>query len=184
MADVIKDYNTDELIEYLRRKDLKLKELHFKIFRQEEITSLAFLETTKDEFRNYGIKGGPATFNLVFKEINDGDKTLEQCMNEITLRLSNLETMQANANEATHVSGEEVLERVNYAIKGNENLICIAEKKSHNTEIGYLQNIIQLESAYHTNKKKRTTDQAFHDDDYDYFYRIVSTDITNICNYQ
>ncbi|RHZ81133.1 hypothetical protein Glove_123g162 [Diversispora epigaea] len=47
------------------------------------------------------------------------------------------------------------------AIKGNEDLMCIAERKPRNFEIGYLQNIIQLESAYHTNKKKRTADQAF-----------------------
>ncbi|RHZ78912.1 hypothetical protein Glove_155g123 [Diversispora epigaea] len=30
-------------------------------------------------------------------------------------------------------------------------------------------------SAYHTNKKKRTADQAFRNDDYDYLYGIVST---------
>jgi hypothetical protein len=34
---------------------------------------------------------------------------------------------------------------------------------------------MQLESAYHTNKKKRTADQAFRDDDYyDHLYGIVS----------
>ena len=44
MSDVIKDFNTEELIEYLGRKDLKLKESHFKILRKEEITGLAFLE--------------------------------------------------------------------------------------------------------------------------------------------
>ncbi|RHZ44401.1 hypothetical protein Glove_734g15 [Diversispora epigaea] len=132
--------------------------------------------------------------------------TLEQCMNEITLRLSNLETMQTNANEATRcvfitsilnaslaivrrltneekiyisyqkgISGEEASGRVDYAIKGNEDFMCIAEGKPRNVEIGYLQNIMQLESAYHTNKKKRTADEAFRDDDYDYLYGIVST---------
>ncbi|RHZ87612.1 hypothetical protein Glove_33g68 [Diversispora epigaea] len=53
--------------------------------------------------------------------------------------------------------------------------MCIAESKPRNVEIGYLQNIMQLESAYHINKKKRTADQAFRSDDYDYLYGIVST---------
>ena len=39
---------------------------------------------------------------------------------------------------------------------------------------------MQLESAYHTNKKKHTADEAFRDDDYDYLYRIVSTGIFQI----
>ncbi|RHZ57821.1 hypothetical protein Glove_383g6 [Diversispora epigaea] len=52
--------------------------------------------------------------------------------------------------------------------------MCIAEGKPRNVEIGYLQNIMQLESAYHTNKKKRTADEAFKDE-YDYLYEIVST---------
>ena len=38
MSDVVKDFNTEELIEYLGRKDLKLKESHFKILCKEEIS--------------------------------------------------------------------------------------------------------------------------------------------------
>ena len=34
MSDVVKDFNTNELIDYLGRKDLKLKEAHFKILTQ------------------------------------------------------------------------------------------------------------------------------------------------------
>jgi hypothetical protein len=34
---------------------------------------------------------------------------------------------------------------------------------------------MQLEGAFQMNKKKRTADQAFGDDDYDYLYGIVST---------
>ena len=34
MSDVVKNFNTEELIEYLGRKDLKLKESHFKILRK------------------------------------------------------------------------------------------------------------------------------------------------------
>ncbi|CAG8728341.1 17438_t:CDS:2, partial [Racocetra persica] len=173
-------------------------------------SSYKTLEELKDVPRKYKVNGEEITsikqFNPVFEEIDDDDKALDQCMNEITLRLSNLETMQTNANEATrcvfitsilnaslaivrrltneekiymsyqkNISGEEASGRVDYAIKGNEDLMCIAEGKPRNVEIGYLQNIMQLESAYQTNKKKRTADQAFRDDDYDYLYGIVST---------
>jgi len=50
MSDVIKDFNTDELIDYLKRKDLKLNEDDIKILRKEKISSLAFFDITKEEF--------------------------------------------------------------------------------------------------------------------------------------
>ena len=50
MSDVIKDFNTKELIEYLKKKNLKLEEFHFEILRKEEISGLAFLDTTKENF--------------------------------------------------------------------------------------------------------------------------------------
>ena len=59
MSDMIKDFNTEELIEYLKKKNLKLEESHFKILRKKEISDLTFLDTTKEEFRNYGLKAGP-----------------------------------------------------------------------------------------------------------------------------
>ncbi|RHZ62872.1 hypothetical protein Glove_334g15 [Diversispora epigaea] len=91
----------------------------------------------------------------------------------IVRRLTNEEKIYPSYQK--DVSGEEALGHVDYAIKGNEDLMCIAEGKPRNVEIGYLQNIMQLESVYHTNKKKRTADQAFRNDDYDYLYGIVST---------
>ena len=60
MSDVVKDFNTEELIEYLGRKDLKLDEDDIKILRKEKIAGLDFLNTTKEEFRSYGMKAGPA----------------------------------------------------------------------------------------------------------------------------
>ena len=68
MSDVVKDFNTEELIDYLGRKDLKLKESHFKILRKEEITSLAFLKLTKENFRSIGFTLGPATVLAEFIE--------------------------------------------------------------------------------------------------------------------
>ena len=37
MSDVIKDFNTEVLIEYLKKKNLKLEGPHFEILRKEEI---------------------------------------------------------------------------------------------------------------------------------------------------
>ncbi|RHZ54769.1 hypothetical protein Glove_423g78 [Diversispora epigaea] len=58
-------------------------------------------------------------------------------MNEITLRLSNLETILTNEEKIyiayqKEVSGEELLGRVDYGIKGNEDLMYIAEGKPRN----------------------------------------------------
>jgi hypothetical protein len=78
------------------------------------------------------------------------------------------------------VSGEESSGRVDYAIKTLETLVCILEGKPRNVKIGYLQNIKQLEEAYNMNKKKRSADQAFDEDDYDYLYGIVSTGSINL----
>ena len=61
MSDMVKDFDTEELIEYLKKKNLKLEESHFKILHKEEISGLAFLDTTKEDFRSYGLKAGPAT---------------------------------------------------------------------------------------------------------------------------
>jgi len=68
MSDVVKDFNTEELIDYLGRKDLKLKETHFKILRKEEITGRSFLKLTEEKLERYGMKGGPATVLVEFIE--------------------------------------------------------------------------------------------------------------------
>ena len=60
MSDVVKDFNTEELIDYLGRKDLKLKESHFKILRKEEIAGSDFLELTEEKFRSIGFALGPS----------------------------------------------------------------------------------------------------------------------------
>uniref|UniRef100_U9SLN1 SAM domain-containing protein n=1 Tax=Rhizophagus irregularis (strain DAOM 181602 / DAOM 197198 / MUCL 43194) TaxID=747089 RepID=U9SLN1_RHIID len=204
MSDVVKDFNTEELIDYLGRKDLKLKETHFKILRKEEITGLAFLKLTKEDFRSIGFALGPATvlaeiievlgqkirnysslktliamltlfFFVVFEEINDDDKAFEHCMEDIILKLSNVETM-TDANEATRflqkdISGEDATGRVDYAIKVWKTS-SVLPKGSH----AILRlSLAQLESAFQTNKKKRTADQAFGNDYFDYIYGIVTT---------
>jgi len=68
MSDVVKDFNTEELIDYLGRKDLKLDENDIKILRKEKISGLAFLKLTKEEFRDIGFTLGPATVLVEFIE--------------------------------------------------------------------------------------------------------------------
>ncbi|GBB85049.1 hypothetical protein RclHR1_11620004 [Rhizophagus clarus] len=219
-----------------------------KILRKEKIAGLDFLNTTKEEFRSYDMKAGPAKrlaefieslsqklrnysslktlddlkeilrknkvngeditsikqFTPVFEEISDDDKAFKHCMEDIILKLSNVKTM-TDANKATHcefisailhasiaiakkltsqdifivlqkdISSEDAMGRVDYAIKILKDLLCITKGKPCNIKIGYAQNLAQLESAFQTNKKKRTADQAFGNDYFDYIYGIVTT---------
>ncbi|RGB29095.1 hypothetical protein C1646_672708 [Rhizophagus diaphanus] len=50
MADVVKGLNTEDLIEYLGRKDLKLDEDDIKILRKEKLLALTFLIQLKKSF--------------------------------------------------------------------------------------------------------------------------------------
>jgi len=114
------------------------------------------------------------------------NKVFKRCMEEILGRLRSYGTLQPDSLEAMrneyvvallHASihivmdisdkelsmrpqygivGEGSKGRVDYAIKEAEDLICITEDKQHKVSIGFAQNIKQLESAYETNKKKRT----------------------------
>ncbi|PKK71743.1 hypothetical protein RhiirC2_848926 [Rhizophagus irregularis] len=52
---------TAELIEYLRKEeDLGLDDDDLEIIRKEKVDGRAFLKLTKQDFRDYGMKGGPA----------------------------------------------------------------------------------------------------------------------------
>jgi hypothetical protein len=77
------------------------------------------------------------------------------------------------------IIGDEATGRVDFAIKKvldtlDEELIYITEGKQSDLAKGYMQNIMQLESSYHTNTRKRKASEAF-DDKFDYLYGIVST---------
>ena len=77
------------------------------------------------------------------------------------------------------VVGEEAAGRVDYTIKKlidslNKELICITEGKQNQEVLGIMQNVMQLESSYHTNKRKRMASEAFKDD-FDYLYGIIIT---------
>ena len=132
--------------------------------------------------------------------LEDDDEELLQCIKEIKRRLANMGTV-ADSNEAMRSSyievilhtalhiirkliphdlslcpqfevvGEDSTGRVDWAIKELEDLLAITEGKQNLVAIGIAQNLIQLESSYQTNKKKRKADDAF----YDYLYGIVTT---------
>ncbi|RGB25475.1 hypothetical protein C1646_771672 [Rhizophagus diaphanus] len=61
MSDVVKDFNTEELIDYLRRKNLKLDKDDIKILRKEKIAGSDFLKLTKEDFRSIGFALGLTT---------------------------------------------------------------------------------------------------------------------------
>ncbi|EXX62867.1 hypothetical protein RirG_157770 [Rhizophagus irregularis DAOM 197198w] len=66
------------------------------------------------------------------------------------------------------VIGDESTGRVDFAIKKAENLICVTEDKpQRNVVERFAQNIVQLESSFQTNKRKRKRD---YEDDFDYLY--------------
>src|SRR6185369_11956601 len=73
LAEVVRKLNTEKLIDFLKeQEDLQLDEDDFKILRDEKITGRAFLKTTKEEFRTYGMKAGPATVLVDFaKEVKE-----------------------------------------------------------------------------------------------------------------
>ena len=66
MSDVVKDFNTKELIKYLGRKDLKLDEDNIKILHKEKIASPAFLETTQKDFCSIDLALGPEKNTFIF----------------------------------------------------------------------------------------------------------------------
>ncbi len=66
MLDVIKDFDTEELIDYLERKDLKLDEDDIKILRKEKISDCFFLKLTEEKLERYSMKGGPTTILIEF----------------------------------------------------------------------------------------------------------------------
>ncbi|RHZ65476.1 hypothetical protein Glove_315g77 [Diversispora epigaea] len=77
------------------------------------------------------------------------------------------------------IIGNERTGRVDYAIKkvkdiGNEELIAITEAKQNDIEMGFGQNVLQLEASYQKNSKKRKAPEDF-DNEFDYLYGIVTT---------
>ena len=61
-TEVVRKYKTKELIDFLRKEEnLELDDDDLNIIKKQKITGRAFLNTTKEELRSYGIPGGPAS---------------------------------------------------------------------------------------------------------------------------
>ncbi|RIB03925.1 hypothetical protein C2G38_728512 [Gigaspora rosea] len=80
------------------------------------------------------------------------------------------------------IIGVEASDDVDYAFRmgkinsDSEEFVCITEAKRFTEEIGIIQNIVQLGSAFYSNKKQKNkdTDENFKDY-YDYLYGIFTT---------
>jgi hypothetical protein len=77
------------------------------------------------------------------------------------------------------IVGNEASGRVDYAISRIKDAIieliaAVTEGKQKDLLLGFLQNVMQLESSYHTNTKKRKLSEAF-SDSFDYLYGVVTT---------
>ena len=71
MSDVVKDFNTEELIDYLGRKNLKLDKDDIKILCKKKISGHFFLKLTEKKLEQYGIKEEPTTVFVEFiKSLN------------------------------------------------------------------------------------------------------------------
>ena len=71
MSDVVADMDTEQLIDYLQRRDLKLTKPHFEKLRKEEIAGSDFIEMNKDTFQSIGFALGPAMRLAKFVESLD-----------------------------------------------------------------------------------------------------------------
>jgi hypothetical protein len=96
LADDIKKYKTEILIEFLRKEeDLGLDEDNLEIIRKQKITGRAFFKTSKEEFERYGMLGGPATVLADFaKECKEKKKrafssyrSLEKVLENMALKV-------------------------------------------------------------------------------------------------
>ncbi|GBC02800.1 hypothetical protein RclHR1_04820018 [Rhizophagus clarus] len=201
MSDVV---NAEELIEYLKKKNLKLEESHFEILCKEEISGLAFLDTTKRGFSKLWLESWSRNntckiyrinkditnikqFTLVFEEINDDDKAFGHCMDDIIQQLSNVESI-TDANKATRCEFiSAILLHASIAIAKkltSQDIFKVLQKDISGEDATgrvttrskvWKNYLLDMLSAYQTNKKKRTADQAFGNDYFDYLYGIVTT---------
>ncbi|GBB96030.1 hypothetical protein RclHR1_26690003 [Rhizophagus clarus] len=197
LVEEIKKYDTEALISFLQGQNLGLSETAIKILEKEEIDGHAFLKVAEEKLRSYGMPGGPAIKLADFaKECKDkklrsfSSYKTKKDLKEVLAKhgvedgritdipqftpIRELTGKKISLNPQFEVVGEENTDCVDYAIKALEELICITEGKQYQIAIGFAQNVIQRESAFQTNKRKRKADDAF-GEEYDYLFGIVTT---------
>ncbi|GES91993.1 hypothetical protein GLOIN_2v1709121 [Rhizophagus clarus] len=197
LVEEIKKYDTEALISFLQGQNLGLSETAIKILEKEEIDGHAFLKVAEEKLRSYGMPGGPAIKLADFaKECKDkklrsfSSYKTKKDLKEVLAKhgvedgritdipqftpIRELTGKKISLNPQFEVVGEENTDCVDYAIKALEELICITEGKQYQIAIGFAQNVIQRESAFQTNKRKRKADDAF-GEEYDYLFGIMTT---------
>ncbi|CAG8780425.1 13165_t:CDS:2, partial [Racocetra fulgida] len=174
----VRKYDNKQLIKFLseNKGDLQLDDTHIEILRKEEVTGRVFLNSTKQDFIDNGLKSGPAKRLADFvKEVKEKKlKNFSSCKTKQEVKEKiELYGPASELNEAEPG-------RVDYAVKvkdntGNDELIAITEAKQSDILMGFGQNVLQLNASHHKNSKKRNA-EAFGKDAFDYLYGIVTTE--------
>ncbi|CAB4414774.1 unnamed protein product [Rhizophagus irregularis] len=155
--------------------------------KEKKLRSFSSYKTKKDlseVLRKYGIDSNdikkipPFVPELV--EIDGADKHFRYCITEIKRKMGIIGSAKSS-NEAVRCSYiEAILLSAIYIVKDiTRQRISLEPQfevvgKQNQEVLGITQNVMQLESSYHTNKRKRKVSEAF-DDDFDYLYGIVTT---------
>ncbi|PKY53638.1 hypothetical protein RhiirA4_547749 [Rhizophagus irregularis] len=171
LAEVVRKYKTKEIIDFLRKEeDLELVQEDYDIIEKERINGRAFLKIAKEKLRSYGMPVRLKNYGTLVVD------SLEAMRNEYVVAILHTAiniTRDSTGEELSmrleyEVIGDESTGRVDFAIKKAENLICVTEDKpQRNVVERFAQNIVQLESSFQTNKRKRKRD---YEDDFDYLY--------------
>ncbi|RGB33696.1 hypothetical protein C1646_815846 [Rhizophagus diaphanus] len=155
--------------------------------KEKKLRSFSSYKTKKDlseVLRKYGIDSNdikkipPIVPELV--EIDGADKHFRYCITEIKRKMCIIGSAKSS-NEAVRCSYiEAILLSAIYIVKDiTRQRISLEPQfevvgKQNQEVLGITQNVMQLGSSYHTNKRKRKASEAF-DDDFDYLYGIVTT---------
>ncbi|GBC14391.2 hypothetical protein GLOIN_2v1587390 [Rhizophagus irregularis DAOM 181602=DAOM 197198] len=171
LAEVVRKYKTKEIIDFLRKEeDLELVQEDYDIIEKERINGRAFLKIAEEKLRSYGMPVRLKNYGTLVVD------SLEAMRNEYVVAILHTAiniTRDSTGEELSmrpeyEVIGDESTGRVDFAIKKAENLICVTEDKpQRNVVERFAQNIVQLESSFQTNKRKRKRD---YEDDFDYLY--------------
>ncbi|CAG8793557.1 37563_t:CDS:2, partial [Gigaspora margarita] len=157
----------------------------FQIIEEHKISSQEFFELTKEELRDYGLKGGPATRTTkFFEELKNYKEVFEDCVKDKVSAVNSVPNTILRSQ--FEIIGDVSASRVDYTIKkiylqltgsGFEEIICVTEVKQIDIKVGVAQNLMQLEGSLDSNKnKKRKLDELYPDQVYsEYIYGIVST---------
>ena len=137
LADEIKKYKTEALIEYLwKEEDLGLDNDDLEIFRKQKITGRAFLKTSKEEFERYGMLGGPATILADFAK-----DCKEKKLRSFSSYLSLSEVLAEYGYDSNGIDSIPLFSAPTYEIQGDNKILkrCMKEILDRLRSYGTLQ---------------------------------------------